>query len=64
MADRGAPAGAVNMLLNAWQAASGHPAFLTSTIADIVGRPARTFQQWASDHAEEFQSLSQEGGGA
>jgi uncharacterized protein YbjT (DUF2867 family) len=52
----GAPASAIDMLLNAWQAASGHPAFLTSTVADILGRPARTFQQWAADHAEEFRA--------
>jgi uncharacterized protein YbjT (DUF2867 family) len=53
-----APAAAVDMLLNAWQAASGHPAFLTSTVADIVGRPALTFQQWAADHADDFRALS------
>jgi len=53
MADR-APAPVVEMLLNAWHAASGHPAFLTSTAADITGKPARTFQQWAADHADEF----------
>jgi uncharacterized protein YbjT (DUF2867 family) len=63
MADR-APAAAINMLLNAWQAAIGHPAFLTSTVADITGRLARTFEQWVADHAEEFQGLSQGGGSA
>lgn len=57
MADR-APASVVDMLLNAWHAASGHPAFLTSTVADITGRPARTFQQWAVDHADEFREPS------
>jgi uncharacterized protein YbjT (DUF2867 family) len=49
-----APASVVDMLLNAWQAASGHPAFLTSTVADVLGRPARTFEQWAADYAEEL----------
>jgi len=53
MADR-APAAAIDMLLNAWQAASGHPAYLTSTVADILGRPARAFRQWVTDHAEDF----------
>jgi len=57
MADR-APAPVVDMLLNAWHAASGHPAFLTSTVADITGKPARTFQQWAADHADEFREPS------
>jgi uncharacterized protein YbjT (DUF2867 family) len=48
------PAGALNMLLNAWSAAVGIPAFVTSTVAEITGRPARTFRDWVTDHAEEF----------
>ena len=48
------PAPVVDMLLTAWGATMGHPAFVTSTVADIVGRPARTFRQWASDHADVF----------
>jgi uncharacterized protein YbjT (DUF2867 family) len=49
------PPPVVNMLLNAWSAAIGRPAFVTSTVADIVGKPARTFRQWAADHASAFQ---------
>jgi len=49
------PPPVVNMLLNAWSAAMGQPAFVTSTVADIVGTPARTFRQWATDHADAFQ---------
>jgi len=48
------PPAVVNMLLNAWGAAIGQPAFVTSTVADIVGTPARTFRQWAIDHADAF----------
>lgn len=48
------PAPVVDMLLTAWGATMGHPAFVTSTVADIVGRPARTFRQWAGDHADAF----------
>jgi uncharacterized protein YbjT (DUF2867 family) len=48
------PAPALNMLLNAWGAALGQPALVTSTVAAITGRPARTFRDWVSDHAEEF----------
>jgi uncharacterized protein YbjT (DUF2867 family) len=44
----------VDMLLDAWAAAIGHPAFVTSTVADITGAPARTFHEWATDHAAEF----------
>jgi len=45
----------INMLLDAWAAASGQPAFVTSTIEEVTGEPARTFLEWASDHAMEFQ---------
>ena len=48
------PRPVVDMLLNAWQATIGRPAFVTSTVADIVGSPPRTFRQWAADHAAAF----------
>jgi len=48
------PAAVVNMLLDAWAAAIGQPAFVTSTVAEITGAPARTFREWATDHAAEF----------
>jgi uncharacterized protein YbjT (DUF2867 family) len=51
----GSPA-VVNMLLNAWAAAVGQPAFVTSTFAELTGRPPRTFLDWASDHAAEFRA--------
>jgi uncharacterized protein YbjT (DUF2867 family) len=44
----------VNMLLDAWAAALGQPAFVTSTCADVTGSPPRTFFEWATDHAAEF----------
>jgi len=44
----------VNMLLNAWGAAVGQPAFVTSTFAELTGAPPRTFLEWATDHAAEF----------
>ena len=47
---------AVNMLLDAWAAALGQPAFVTSTVAEITGAPARTFRDWAMDHAAEFRT--------
>ena len=52
------PAFVVNMLLDAWAAAIGQPALVTSTVAEITGAPARTFRDWATDHAEAFQSQS------
>ncbi len=45
---------AVDMLLAAWRAATGRPAYVTSTVADLLGRPARAFRQWVIDHAPEF----------
>src|SRR5262245_53880869 len=44
----------INMLLNAWAAAIGQPAFVTFTYAEVTGAPARTFLEWATDHAAEF----------
>jgi uncharacterized protein YbjT (DUF2867 family) len=46
----------VNMLLNAWAAAAGQPAFVTSTIAEVTGTPPRTFLEWATDHAADFRA--------
>jgi uncharacterized protein YbjT (DUF2867 family) len=51
------PHPAVDMLLTAWCATLGRPAFVTSNVADIVGSPARTFRQWATDHASAFGDL-------
>lgn len=48
------PASIANMLLNAFAAAVGQPAFVTSTIAQITGAPALTFHDWAIDHVAEF----------
>jgi uncharacterized protein YbjT (DUF2867 family) len=49
-----APAPVVDMLLAAWGAAVGRPAYVTSTVAEITGSPARPFRQWAADHADAF----------
>jgi uncharacterized protein YbjT (DUF2867 family) len=48
------PLPAVNMLLNAWAAAIGQPAHVTSTFAEITGAPPKTFLEWATDNAAEF----------
>ena len=48
------PGPVVEMLLSAWRATLGRPAYVTSTVATIVGSPARTFRQWAADHADAF----------
>ncbi|NBE52147.1 NAD(P)H-binding protein [Streptomyces sp. YC537] len=48
------PNPAVDMLLAAWNAAAGQPAYVTTTVADILGTAPRTFHQWATDHATAF----------
>ena len=50
------PAPAVNMLLNAWSAALGQPAFVTTTVKHVTGVPPRSFHDWAADHASEFRA--------
>ena len=45
-----------NILLQAWAAAVGHPAFVTSTVAEITGTPPHTFRDWVIENAAEFQS--------
>jgi uncharacterized protein YbjT (DUF2867 family) len=50
------PASVVNMLLEAWAAAIGQPAYVTSTVAEITGSPARTFRDWVTDHAAGFRA--------
>jgi uncharacterized protein YbjT (DUF2867 family) len=50
------PAFVVKMLLDAWAGAIGQPALVTSTVAEITGAPARTFRDWAADHAAEFRA--------
>ena len=51
-----APPPVLNMLLNAWSAAVGQPAYVTSTVLDVTGTPARTFAEWASWRRSEFVS--------
>jgi uncharacterized protein YbjT (DUF2867 family) len=48
------PLVAVNMLLQAWGAAIGQPAYVNSTVEQITGSPPHTFFEWATDHAAEF----------
>ncbi|MFJ3644231.1 NAD(P)H-binding protein [Streptomyces sp. NPDC090108] len=49
-----APGPVIDMLLAAWSAAVGQPAYISTTVADVLGTAPRTFHQWATDHASEF----------
>jgi hypothetical protein len=46
------------VLLDAWSAAIGQPAFVTETVAEITGTPARSFLGWATDHVADFRPPS------
>ncbi len=50
---------ALDMLLDAWSGAVGRPAIVTSTVKEVTGVPARSFDQWAVDHGFEFQRPAQ-----
>ncbi|GGU47386.1 nucleotide-diphosphate-sugar epimerase [Streptomyces violascens] len=49
-----APNSVIDMLLAAWSAAVGQPAYVTTAVRDILGTAPRTFRQWAADHASAF----------
>jgi uncharacterized protein YbjT (DUF2867 family) len=48
------PESVADMLLSAYAAAVDRRALVTSTIEHVTGGPARTFRQWAADHAADF----------
>src|SRR5450432_420472 len=56
------PPPVVEMLLAAWEAAVGHPAYVTTTVADLTGAPARSFHDWVAAHADSFRSAGGQGG--
>jgi len=51
---RNVPAPVADMLLGAWRAALGQPAFVTTTVADVLGHPGRTYRQWVDDNLDAF----------
>jgi uncharacterized protein YbjT (DUF2867 family) len=48
------PRPVVDMLLDAWGATMGRPAFVTSTVSDVLGSAPRSFRQSVADHAAAF----------
>ena len=51
------PPPVADMLLDAYAAAIGPPAVVTSTVLEVTGAPARSFHDWAVDHAGDFATL-------
>ena len=41
-------------ILASWERATYEPPFVTDTVARVLGKPARSFEQWAADHADAF----------
>jgi uncharacterized protein YbjT (DUF2867 family) len=41
-------------IMRAWKAGDGIPARTSAIVEKITGNPARTFAQWAADHADDF----------
>src|SRR5262249_28985393 len=52
---RGGPATAVDEILKAQADLVTTPGPLTTTVKRVTGTPARTFREWAYDHADRFQ---------
>ncbi|MFB6617966.1 NAD(P)H-binding protein [Streptomyces sp. NPDC085524] len=48
------PAPMVGSLLDLWEAADHGPAAIADTTATLLGRPARTFRQWARENSAAF----------
>jgi uncharacterized protein YbjT (DUF2867 family) len=48
------PRPVADMLLDAWGATMGRPAYVTSTVSDVLGSAPRSFRQWVADHATAF----------
>ena len=47
---------AAKMLLDAWQAGIGHPPYMTSTVAEMTGKPPHTFRDWVMDNTAPFRA--------
>jgi uncharacterized protein YbjT (DUF2867 family) len=45
----------VDLALDHWASAVSSPEPVTSVVAEVTGRPARTFREWAQEHVSAFQ---------
>jgi len=48
------PRPVVDMLLDAWAATLGTPAFVSTTVSDVLGSAPRSFEEWVADHVTAF----------
>ncbi|MGR6918847.1 NAD(P)H-binding protein [[Actinomadura] parvosata] len=54
LARHGVPAAVIDELLTLWAATDGVPATVSPTVERLTGLPARSFAQWAGEHADDF----------
>jgi uncharacterized protein YbjT (DUF2867 family) len=54
MTARGLPEPLVDSMLSMWARSIGHPATVAAEVEKTLGRPARTFAEWATDHTAAF----------
>jgi uncharacterized protein YbjT (DUF2867 family) len=50
----GVPEALADSMLSMWAASVGHPAIVAPGVEEVLGRPPRTFAEWAADHAADF----------
>jgi uncharacterized protein YbjT (DUF2867 family) len=58
MQTMGFPLPVADMLLNAYGAAIGRPAHVTTTVEEVTGVRARSFREWVGDHTDAFTGSS------
>src|SRR4051812_1304520 len=58
MLDQGADPALAASAVNYWASLVDNPEPVTTTVAELTGRPALTFADWACEHADEFRVLS------
>ena len=56
MVQHGFPEPFVEALMARYAKGVGQAAYLTGEVEKILGRPARTYAQWATDHADAFRA--------
>jgi uncharacterized protein YbjT (DUF2867 family) len=58
MLDMGADPALADSSVTYWASLIDHPEPVTTTVAELTGRPALTFAAWAEEHADEFRILT------
>jgi uncharacterized protein YbjT (DUF2867 family) len=57
MLDLGADPALAESSVHYWSTLINNPEPVTTTVAQLTGRPPLTFAEWAADHADEFRSV-------